>query len=112
MTRTNLRSPSRTAIGMKGEDRHCPSNSRTVTTPPADSLRLGTFTINNPVVALSTATKGSTADSSYTGVIGAGILNQAWISARARPCSSQRLRDELFHGDLEFVGLFFPDQRS
>ena len=42
----------------------------------AESLRLGTFTINNPVVALSTATKGSTADSSYKGVIGAGILNR------------------------------------
>ncbi|MBO0857565.1 MAG: aspartyl protease family protein [Chloracidobacterium sp.] len=46
----------------------------------ADSLHIGNFTINNPIVALSTAAKGSTADSSYVGVIGAGILSRYRIT--------------------------------
>jgi hypothetical protein len=35
---------------------------------------LGTFVIARPVVALSIATRGSTADSSYDGAIGAEVL--------------------------------------
>src|SRR5262245_4010738 len=36
----------------------------------------------------------------------------ASVQPAARMISSQRLCDELFQGDFEFVGLFFPDQRS
>lgn len=42
----------------------------------ADSLQLGTFIIERPDVALSTATRGSTADPSYDGAIGAEVLRR------------------------------------
>jgi aspartyl protease/PDZ domain-containing protein len=42
----------------------------------ADSLQLGTFVIVRPDVALSIATRGSTADSSYDGAIGAEVLRR------------------------------------
>jgi hypothetical protein len=42
----------------------------------ADSLQLGTFVIVLPDVALSIATRGTTADSSYDGAIGAELLRR------------------------------------
>ena len=42
----------------------------------ADSLQLGTFVIVHPDVALSIATRGSTADPSYDGAIGAEVLRR------------------------------------
>ncbi|HYK50499.1 MAG TPA: aspartyl protease family protein [Terriglobales bacterium] len=42
----------------------------------ADSLRLGPLVIARPDVALSIATRGSTADSSYDGAIGAEVLRR------------------------------------
>jgi Aspartyl protease len=42
----------------------------------ADTLHLGTFVIVRPDVALSFATRGSTADSSYDGAIGVEVLRR------------------------------------
>jgi gag-polyprotein putative aspartyl protease/PDZ domain len=42
----------------------------------AASLQLGTFVIARPIVALSIATRGSTADASYDGAIGAEVLRR------------------------------------